>query len=184
MQKIPTLFVRDWNGDRSRVTEQVTPGCEWVLAGEGVATQKLDGTCCLIRDGRLYKRHEVKPGRTSPPGFVAVDTDDETGKTVGWIPVGDGREDKWHREAYDAPEVLPDGTYELVGPKIQGNPEGFVNHILIRHYGAEMIDVPDRSYTGLAALLATLDVEGLVFHHPDGRMAKIKKRDFGLRRQP
>jgi len=29
-----------------------------------------------------------------------------------------------------------------------------------------------------------LDIEGLVFHHPDGRMAKIKKRDFGFRRKP
>jgi hypothetical protein len=26
------------------------------------------------------------------------------------------------------------------------------------------------------------DIEGLVFHHPDGRMAKIKLRDFGLKR--
>ena len=25
-----------------------------------------------------------------------------------------------------------------------------------------------------------LDIEGIVWHHPDGRMAKIKRRDFGL----
>ena len=43
MKKIPTMFERDWNGDRSRVVNQVHPGCEWVLAGEGVATRKLDG---------------------------------------------------------------------------------------------------------------------------------------------
>jgi hypothetical protein len=27
-----------------------------------------------------------------------------------------------------------------------------------------------------------IDIEGLVFHHPDGRMAKIKLRDFGMKR--
>jgi hypothetical protein len=26
------------------------------------------------------------------------------------------------------------------------------------------------------------DMEGIVFHHPDGRKAKIKKRDFGQKR--
>lgn len=24
--------------------------------GEGTGTRKLDGTCCMVRDGRLYKR--------------------------------------------------------------------------------------------------------------------------------
>ena len=60
MKKIPTLFERDWNGDRSRVLPQVHSGCEWVLAGEGIATRKLDGTCCMIRDGKLYKRRELR----------------------------------------------------------------------------------------------------------------------------
>ncbi len=27
------------------------------------------------------------------------------------------------------------------------------------------------------------ELKKLIFHHPDGRMAKIKLRDFGLRRQ-
>jgi hypothetical protein len=44
MRKIPTLFVRDPD-DRRHVTEQITPGCEWVTAGEGTATRKYDGTC-------------------------------------------------------------------------------------------------------------------------------------------
>jgi len=32
MRKIPTLFVRDPE-DRAHVTDEVTPGCKWVLAG-------------------------------------------------------------------------------------------------------------------------------------------------------
>jgi hypothetical protein len=65
------MFERDWNGDRSRVVNQVHPGCEWVLAGEGVATRKLDGTCCLIRDGKLYKRRELREGDVEPTAFRA-----------------------------------------------------------------------------------------------------------------
>lgn len=42
--------------------------------------------------------------------------------------------------------------------------------------------VAPRKYQALVAWLKDKDIEGLVFHHPDGRMAKIKKRDFGLDR--
>src|SRR4051812_45544033 len=112
MRKIPTLFVRDWEGDRSRVLPTVTPGCEWVLAGEGVATRKLDGTCCLVRDGSLYKRQEYRLLVLAPADFEAVDYDPETGKRVGWRPVGEGPEDRWHREAFaDLPDRA-EGTYE------------------------------------------------------------------------
>ncbi len=41
MEKIPTIFVR---GDRGKVTDECADHCAWVLAGEGVATEKLDGT--------------------------------------------------------------------------------------------------------------------------------------------
>lgn len=178
MKKIPTLFERDWDGDRSRVVNQVHAGCEWVLAGEGVATRKLDGTCCLIRDGKLYKRRELRKGDAVPPLFEKADFDEETGKTVGWMPCDFGPEDKWHMSAFAG---QPDGTYELIGPKVQGNPEKAYSHILIRHSDAATFDAP-RTFDGLREWLADKDIEGLVFHHPDGRMAKIKLRDFGHRR--
>ena len=187
MKKIPTLFERDWNGDRSRVVDQVHAGCEWVLAGEGWGTRKLDGTCCMVRSGRPYKRRELRAKDKEPTGFETVDVDAETRKTVGWVPVGDGPEDRWHRDAFSrAGGDLPDGTYELVGPKVQGNPEGEAEHKLIAHdsatlrYGADQ--EPPRTFGGLSAWLDGADIEGIVWHHPDGRMAKIKKRDFGLKR--
>ena len=31
-------------------------------------------------------------------------------------------------------------------------------------------------------MLHAFQFEGIVFHHPDGRMAKIKLKDFGLYR--
>lgn len=182
MKKTPTMFERDWEGDRSRVLPVVTRGCEWVLAGEGAATRKLDGTSCMVTDGLLYKRRELKKDEAPPAEFLLSDHDQETGKTVGWMPVEDGPEDKWHRAAFAEEIGWPDGTYELIGPKVQGNPEGWMGHQLIRHGSIAEDDVP-RDFAGLAQWLATQDIEGIVFHHPDGRMAKIKLRDFGLRRQ-
>lgn len=75
----------------------------------------------------------------------------------------------------------PDGTYELCGPKIDGNPEGFPEHVLIRHGHTELPQAP-RTFDGLRAWLAERDIEGIVFHHADGRMCKIKTKDFGLKR--
>jgi hypothetical protein len=181
MQKIPTMFERDWAGDKSRVLDVIHPGCEWVAAGEGVATRKIDGTCCMVRDGKLYKRREIRDGELIPEGFEHVEADAETGKVIGWVPVGDGPEDRWHRQAFFNED---DGTYELVGPKIQGNPEKLPSHMLV-HHGVNcglFVEEPPRTFEGLREWLKGRDIEGIVFHHPDGRRAKIKKRDFGLKR--
>jgi len=37
-----------------------------------------------------------------------------------------------------------------------------------------------RTFAQLRAFLTMSRIEGIVFHHPDGRMAKIKRRDYGL----
>lgn len=186
MQKIPTLFARNHETDHL-VRDEVTPGCEWVLAGEGVATRKVDGTCCLVRDHVLYRRHEVREGRTAPPRFEEAARDETTGKRFGWVPVGDGPEDRWHREAFTGSDLWPDGTYELLGPKIQNNPERLRFHVLIRHgrgiAGPLVEDDPPRTFAECRGWFARHDVEGIVWHHPDGRMAKLKARDFGLKRE-
>ncbi|TDH48870.1 hypothetical protein E2F47_22150 [Mycobacterium eburneum] len=186
MKKIISLFQRNYDGDH-QVRNEVVPGAEWVLAGEGTATRKWDGTCVKIEHGAMWKRHEVKKGKTPPPEFVPVnDIDPNTGKQAGWLPVGDGPDDKWHREALannDAEAAdYPDGTYELVGPKIQGNRDGFEHHTLVRHGDELLGDVP-RTFDGIRDYLTSYGlIEGIVWHHPDGRMVKIKARDFGLKR--
>lgn len=181
MEKIPTLFERDWNGDRSRVLPIVAKGCEWVLEGEGVATRKYDGTCMMYDRQGWFARRELRRGQPAPDGFRGVAHDEETGKTVGWQPVAQSPFVKFWREAVAQTDDWEPGTYELVGPKIQGNPEGYETHQLIGHAGAEQVLVI-RDFEGMRAGLAYLGWEGFVFHHPDGRMAKIKGRDFGLRR--
>ncbi|GAA4549590.1 RNA ligase 1 family protein [Amycolatopsis samaneae] len=178
MRKIPTLFRRDPE-DLRRVTRDVHPDCRWVLDGQGVPTRKYDGTCVrLDESGVWWARREVKAGRSAPAGFEAVQTDPATGKTVGWEPVEQSAFAKFFEQARaEFPEAAP-GTYELCGPKINGDPEQLGAHRLVRHAAAERFDDVPRDFDGLMAwLLAHPEFEGVVWHHPDGRMAKLKHRD-------
>ena len=186
MKKIISLFQRNYDGDRL-VRNEIVEGAEWVIQGEGVPTQKLDGTCCMVKDKKLYKRYEIKKGKTPPTDFLpATDVDNITGKQQGWRPVGEGNEDRWHREAflvtYDTVKVNElDTTYELIGEKIQGNPEKIQGHKLLIHGSKVLIDVP-RDFKGIRNYLKDKDIEGIVWHHPNGKMVKIKKKDFGFKR--
>jgi hypothetical protein len=176
MRKIPTLFVRDFEHDPRRLTREVHPDCKWVIDGEGTPTRKYDGTCVMFDGERWWARREVKPGKSTPAGFVELEHDDETGKTVGWEPAGQSSFAKHLVDAIGYSDAEP-GTYELVGPKINGNPEQMDCNALVPHGELELDDVP-RDYDGLAEWMQTCPWEGVVWHHKDGSMAKIKKRDF------
>jgi hypothetical protein len=182
VKKIPTVFKRD--PDMKRVLPEVNPDCQWVLDGEGVATRKYDGTCVMLDDGgNWWARREVKPGRTAPEGFVPAETDENTGKTVGWEPIYQSGWVKFWDEAWtrqrESGGMIRTGTYELCGPKINGNPERYPHHVLIRHATAQPAgDAFVRTFDSLRDLVLETSYEGIVWHHPDGRMAKLKRRDF------
>jgi hypothetical protein len=178
VKKIQSLFERDYDRHRATARDEILPGSEWVANGEGVATRKWDGTACLVRNGEIFKRYDAKPGRTPPPGFEPCEAapDPVTGHWPGWVPIDP-------RAKADAPYLDAffdqlDGTYELCGPKVNSNHERLNRHVLIRH-GADVLDCP-RDFEGLRAWLEGRDIEGIVWHHPDGRMVKIKGSDFGL----
>ena len=182
MKKIPSLFKRDHEGTRL-VYDVVVEGCEWVQDGKGVPTEKIDGTCCLIEGGKLFKRYDAKNGRTPPAGFIPTgDADPVTGHHTGWLPVGEGPEDQWHREAFATIPDRESGTYELIGPKVQGNPYIQVQHSLIRHGSVLLgLDVPTDFHGVRDWLEEQPGIEGVVWHHPDGeRSCKVKRRDWGL----
>lgn len=178
MKKIPTLFKREFeNHSIVKVLPEVTPGFEWVLAGEGVATVKYDGSCTMIKDGKFYKRYDAKKGKKPPTGAIPCQEkpDPVTGHWPHWVEVGDGPEDKWFREALDETE---DGTYETVGPHFQGNPYRLDRDMLILH-GCEVIDCV-RSFDGIRDFLKQNKVEGLVFWKDGEPQCKIKRSDFGF----
>lgn len=183
MRKIPTLFQRDPDNRRLLLAD-VTPGCEWVLAGEGRATRKWDGTCLLYNGDDhppgWFARRAVKPGKDAPVGFIEVDHDPVTGKRVGWEPAHLSGFARWFAEAIEDMDgiTFEPGTYELIGPKVNGNPEQWDMHWLVRH-GIDPHPLGHmRTYAELAMHLPLTHPEGIVWHHPDGRMAKIKRRDF------
>lgn len=78
-----------------------------------------------------------------------------------------------------------EGTYELCGPRIRGNHEGFKYHVLIPH-GRDIIKKVPTTYQGLKEFLVDFEGEGIVWWSRekafDGShlMAKIKRRDFGF----
>lgn len=205
MKKIPTLFRRNPD-DRAHVLPEITPGCEWVLAGEGQATQKYDGTCVMFDGQAWWARREVKAGKEPPAEFRIEEYDPATGKSVGWMPMEKSPFARYHAEALEPVTELgqligqpvPRGTYELIGPKINGNPERSTHHRLERHETAcvwthatpgrdDVPTDPPRLWHYLSGYMETLaeeGVEGLVWHHPDGRMAKLKVRDFGFQSDP
>jgi hypothetical protein len=187
MEKIPTILERDLVHP-GRVTNQPNPKATWVFAGHGTATRKYDGTCVMLDSAMAWwARREVRDGRPTPEGYVPVSHDPATGKTVGWEPLGG--EHPYHGQLLDAirhdtrtfSQWKP-GTFELIGPKVQGNPESERNHRLVAHADADVIELPARDVLTIATCVVELaekfGYEGIVFHHPDGRMAKIKAKDF------
>lgn len=183
MKKIPTLFVREFDSSHTliKVTRKVTPGCEWVLDGEGEATEKVDGSACAIINGRFYKRFDAKPGRRVPPNAIPCqEADPITKHWPHWVPVTGRYGETWLLEAYKhSPWNREDGTYEAVGPHFQGNPYGLDEDFLERHGRIKLPDCP-RDFAGIRDYLRTHEIEGIVFWKDGLPGCKIKRTDFGL----
>ena len=178
MKKIPSLFKR--NFETHEIYNEITEGCEWVIKGEITPTRKFDGTACMVKDGELFKRYDCKIGRKKTLNGIPCQPlpDPETGHWPWWIPVT--KDDKYHKEAFmRMPTLMGDGTYELCGPKINGNPEGLTYHILIAH-GCEVLEGCPIDFKALPQWLTYAGIEGIVWYHQDGRMCKVKLKDFGI----
>ena len=179
MIKIPCVFVRDFTDKNKAVlTKEIALGCEWVLNGEGKATRKYDGTACAVINGVKYARYDAKRGKKPPAGAIPCCPPDEvTGHHPHWILL-DENTHKYIIEAF-GDSFYEDGTFEAVGEKINANKESLKGHHVVRHGETEVI-CPDRTFEGIFKCLSGSRIEGIVFHHPDGRMAKIRRNDYGL----
>jgi hypothetical protein len=183
MEKIPTIFDR---GDDFKVLNVPRQGCEWVFQGEGIATEKLDGTNVrlTVRSGQAVRVEK----RRNPSKLQK-----QQGVLDGWYVDADefAKEDKWVFEAVRGTDLRdwPDGEHaaEAMGPNVQGNPLGLPAHLCVPfNLRAPVYENVPRTYEGLRQLLARLEsryapghlAEGIVFHHPDGRRAKLKRKDF------
>lgn len=186
MKKIKTIFDRNWEGNR-KVNQQLAVEFNFE---EAVATEKLDGMNIrvTVRQGtivRVEKRRnpskKQKQAGITEPWYVDAHEDDPA--------------DKWIFDAVQHTDftAVPDGEWsgEAIGPSIQGNPLQLEQHQVFLFSLADwrkkitLEDAP-HTYDALQAYLATQKsaigndclMEGIVWHHPNGTMVKIKRKDF------
>ena len=204
IKKMKTVFLIQYDNEgNANILNEVRPENEWVLKGEGLATIKFDGTAAIFLNGILHKRFDRKLTkrfsklkrsqgdsfvaeeqmfRTLPEGAIPCDEKPDlvTHHHPHWIPVDDSPENSYFQEALENNPVLIEGqTYELVGEKVQGNPENITGHELWMH-GSKIVNNIELTFEGIKSWLKDNNVEGLVFHHPDGRMCKLRRCDFNL----
>lgn len=171
-------------------TDVINENSAWVFTETAVATVKRDGTGVLVTaDGEILVRRSVKKGKRVPIGFRLAETDAFTGHMFGVEPMAQSSFKTVLEEALDAADKpLEPGTFELCGPKVNGNPEGFDTHILIRH-GSEILPVipdmrtvnPDEAFgllKDIFAELKTQGVEGVVWWGEGDKRVKLRVKDF------
>lgn len=186
MKKIPTLFERIYeNGKIVGIKPNVIEGMEWVLNGEGVATIKIDGSCCAIINGEFYKRYDAKKGKKAPEGAIpCCEPDLITGHHPHWVKCDrNNPSDRWFWAAYDSKITFEhtDGTYEAIGKHFNGNPYEMDCDKLVKHgvsvIGSELV----RTFDGIKEWLSANNEEGIVFWKDGEPMCKIKRSDFGFK---
>ena len=190
MRKIDTIYMRD-RLDRSILTSNPNRTCDWVFRGEGQPYVKYDGHPVRYKDGVWWRRGEWRPeieGKLPPTHWEPCEP-----APIGvnrhwpfWVPLaptGDNSDDYayWAGIEYFLSHTEPvPGTYEMVGLGINRNPYrlGFID--LWPHTG-EPISGLSPNQAHLIEWFSAYDEEGIVWHHPDGRMAKIKRKDLGFK---
>jgi hypothetical protein len=198
MRKTPTIFDRDWDGNRGVVAKLVV----WPSHD---ATEKLDGTNVRVTvrseiPVRLEKRRnpskDQKRDGIEEPWYVDASRDDPADRFL------------FEALAGRSLEGVPDGEWsaEAVGPKIQGNPLKLTDHRLF-FFDRDRLppgvcvpaleDVPvlawpdgekdagevffdalrDYLITARSSVNPEVGIEGIVWHGDDG-WAKLKLKDY------
>lgn len=188
MEKIPTLFDRNWEGDRKVNATLVVQDFDFDRA---LATEKLDGTnvrvtvrnhtVVRVEKRRNPNKAQKKQGIKDPWYVDAVPSD---------------KGDAYIFEAVRSTDFtdVPDGEWsaEALGEKIQGNPlnlEGHTLFIFSLNSWKESVayDHVPSDFEGLKQWLPQqksrfgndCGIEGIVWHDLEtGKMCKIKVKDF------
>ena len=85
---------------------------------------------------------------------------------------------KWEAYLFDSSE--PDSHSRPKTMILARNPYKLTSDILIRH-GSIVIDLPDRSFSGIQSYLKNHTIEGIVFWKDGEPQCKIKRSDFGFK---
>ncbi len=186
MPKLQSPFIREMKGNKYLVTNKITPDYEWVFEDESVmAIEKLDGinVSIVIEGGNVTQIYN----RTERIQFI--------NKGKSWIIKGIlNSKEKGYLE------FLGDGQFfgELIGPRVNRNPyrleehlwisfSGFCqNHLKYKSWGKypKTFESISEWFKELMPLYTSMKgdrtgfVEGVIFTHPDGRMAKLRRDMF------
>lgn len=188
VKKMPALFVIDRTIHKA--TDAVNEKGAWVFEEPSTVTIKRDGTGITVtEDGKVYARRTVKKGRPVPPGFLLAELDTFTGHQFGLEPIEQSGFHKIFKEAAEGFDGnIPAGTYELLGPKLAGNPENLDKHLLAPHGTEEATEIPDmrnipreQAYEILKPIFAGYKergIEGVVWWGADGKRTKLRVYDY------
>lgn len=186
MPKIECPFVRKKINGAYLVIPEIAEGYEWVFNDDKVlATEKLHGTnvSIIIQDGIITSMFN----RTERIPFF------NKGKRYITEAVLNSFERRYM-------EFLPDGQHfgEVIGEKVNGNTYKIKGHLWIpfetyckKHLAYKSWGKYPKTFESISEWFKTLMplyvmkhgdkdgfVEGVVFVHPDGRMAKLRKDMF------
>lgn len=192
MEKIPTIFDRNWETDR-KVNEKLA--VESFDFENAIATEKLDGTNVRVTL-RNHTVVRVEKRRNPDKSQKAM------GITEPWYVEADEKDpaDVYIFEAVKNTDfsTVPDGEWsaEALGEKIQGNPLKLTGHTLFifsitAWCRSVTFDQVPTDFEGLKKWLPEQKtkfgngsgIEGIVWHNlKNGEMCKIKIKDFNFKK--
>lgn len=210
MRKLTHLFARVGG----QYIPEVEPGNEWALIRPTRVTVKWDGTCCAVFNGQLFARRQVKTSKLrareqrfnstplgailseSPAGFRPFYIG--SSRIYGWIPVTDDPNCRKHRQFLQEqslsltdplpPGHYPDGTYELIGPGVNGNNHG-LEKLELRKHGLDCLDFSidygyepvDEVFRRFKRFFEKTPREGVVIWSVNHLACKVRSDGFGIK---
>ncbi len=199
MKKMSTLYKMLFDylpNNKGRIfkglSQEINQENSWVFTDKSTrAYRKLDGTACAIINGKMYAIYMVKTDKNKQRqvpknGIPAQELPDANTKLHPyWVPTEGDAKYKWHNHAYNLDGAWNhDGTYELVGKKINANKEGLDEDAILWNHNDEnlLIELPDEiTFESLRELIASKPWEGIVFKNDSGQLCKLRRCDFGLK---
>lgn len=197
MKKIPTILPKDPNDLGLVISGPLMEGIKYFQL-------KIDGTSSLIKEGIPYGRYDAKlikskkgkktyltkeeVSKNLPAGAIPCqEPDEKSGHWPHWIPLlKENPEQKYMLEAFTELENKIDGTYETIGPKIQGNPHNEEKHIMVPHFSDKLrfaVDfekMNENPYEYFKEVFKDFSFEGLVAYNDKNEpIGKIRRSDFG-----
>ena len=185
MNKIKTIFDRDWEGNRACINKYIEDFSPNLLV-DSKATEKLDGMNVRI----TVRNHTVvRVEKRRNPDKIQK----HKGIEDPWyVDASESAEDKWIMDAVRNTSFLevPDGEWsgECLGKNIQGNPLNLDKNLVVFFSlgQAPVFENVPTDFEGLKTWLPIqkskfgndCGIEGIVWHCSDGKMFKIKVKDF------